>query len=100
MVPQSIIIQPMQVIGKQQTSRKDWPCFWAYFVLNRRSQGYIGTQQRWDFSMNRICTFVSLLLLFAVSASADVVTLKNGTKVEGTVIKFGSDYRVKQSDGS
>jgi S1-C subfamily serine protease len=43
---------------------------------------------------------LAVLLALASLAPADVVNLKNGTSVEGTVIKFGNQYRVKVADGT
>jgi S1-C subfamily serine protease len=39
------------------------------------------------------------LLMICAIAIADTVVLKDGTTVEGTVIKFGNQYRVKLADG-
>ncbi len=44
-------------------------------------------------------TGLVMAFLLALTALADTVTLKNGTVIEGTVIKFGDKYRVKTSDG-
>jgi S1-C subfamily serine protease len=51
---------------------------------------------------NVISIFVGIVVLLALlsTAPADVVKLKNGTSVEGTVIKFGNQYRVKVADGT
>lgn len=43
---------------------------------------------------------IALSLAAAASLRADIVKLKNGSSVEGTVIKFGEQYRVKQADGT
>jgi S1-C subfamily serine protease len=51
----------------------------------------------------RVTTIVLVALLIATlqhTLSADTVKLKNGQTVEGVVIKFGSEYRVKQADGT
>jgi S1-C subfamily serine protease len=43
---------------------------------------------------------LAVLLALVSLAPADVVHLKNGTSVEGAVIKFGNQYRVKVADGT
>jgi len=47
-------------------------------------------------------SFLAILCLFAscAIALADTVVLKDGTSVQGTIIKFGNQYRVKQADGT
>jgi hypothetical protein len=42
---------------------------------------------------------VAVLGLLTSMGSGDVVTLKNGTKIEGIVFKFDTEYRIKQADG-
>lgn len=50
-------------------------------------------------SCGLIC-FAILSCLLCSRSAADTVTLKNGTKVEGVVIKFGTEYRVRMADGT
>lgn len=47
-------------------------------------------------------SFAAMLCLLAscAIALADTVVLKDGTSVQGTIIKFGNQYRVKQADGT
>lgn len=47
----------------------------------------------------RVAVLLVMSLLVGTSAG-DVVTLNNGTTVEGTVFKFGNEYRIKLADGS
>jgi hypothetical protein len=42
---------------------------------------------------------VAVLGLLTSTGLGDVVTLKNGTKIEGIVFKFDTEYRIKQADG-
>jgi hypothetical protein len=50
--------------------------------------------------MLKIRRIILILLTVFSAARADVVTLKNGQAVEGAVIKFGNEYRIKQADGT
>jgi S1-C subfamily serine protease len=46
------------------------------------------------------CILATLCVLMACAiVLADTVVLKDGTSIEGTVIKFGSQYRIKTADG-
>jgi len=46
------------------------------------------------------CILATLcLLMIGAIVFADTVVLKDGTSIEGTVIKFGSQYRIKTADG-
>ena len=46
------------------------------------------------------CVLATMCLLMACAiVLADTVVLKDGTSVEGTVMKFGNTYRVKTADG-
>lgn len=45
-------------------------------------------------------TALVLVGVVALQALADTVKLKDGTTLEGTVIKFGDSYRVKLADGT
>lgn len=49
--------------------------------------------------MFRFILATVLVLGLAGAAIADTVVLKDGTTVEGSVIKFGKEYRVKTADG-
>lgn len=51
---------------------------------------------------NRILPGIGVLLLLGClcTAAGDVLTLKDGTTVEGSIIKFGTEYRVRLADGS
>ncbi|HVT90484.1 MAG TPA: trypsin-like peptidase domain-containing protein [Tepidisphaeraceae bacterium] len=48
----------------------------------------------------RILSLFALVVVLPCVLRADTVVLKNGTSVEGAVIKFGTEYRVKLADGT
>jgi hypothetical protein len=52
--------------------------------------------------MQKIGRIILLVVVLALPAltHADTVKLKSGQSVEGVVIKFGNEYRIKQADGT